>query len=247
MGVETQPEHTHVHSPEEIEILVTESHEGGLLDDEERQLLRNAFRMRDLIARQVMVHRTKIVAASVEDSVVEILNLALDKGHTRIPLYQETADEIIGFVHIKDLFRLHIADNQNLAEILREVVHVPETLPMSEVWETLNTKRQYMAIVFDEFGGTAGIITFEDLITKTKSVMRYLAEFLEIRFEDILLVPTFNKYPIRANTSFEAERNGIMKSTLERYKTLTRKELDFIRSMSQELYGQVLKLAMRFD
>jgi CBS domain containing-hemolysin-like protein len=164
MGVEIQPEHTHVHSPEEIEILVTESHEGGLLDDEERQLLRNAFRMRDLIARQVMVHRTKIVTASVENSVVEILNLALEKGHTRIPLYQESVDEIIGFVHIKDLFRLHVNNNQNLAEILREVVHVPETLPMSEVWETLNVKRQYMAIVFDEFGGTAGIITFEDLI-----------------------------------------------------------------------------------
>lgn len=164
LGVETRPEHARVHSPEEIEILVAESHEGGLLDDEERQFLRNAFRMRDLIARQVMVHRTKIVAASVEHSVVEILNLALEKGHTRIPLYQESVDEIIGFVHIKDLFRLHVDDNQNLAEILRDVVHVPETLPMSEVWETLKTKRQYMAIVFDEFGGTAGVITFEDLI-----------------------------------------------------------------------------------
>ena len=164
LGVEIRPEHAHVHSPEEIEILVTESHEGGLLDDEERQFLRNAFRMRDLIARQVMAHRTKIVAASVENSVVEILNLALDKGLTRIPLYQESIDEIIGFVHIKDLFRLHVDNNQNLAEILRDVVHVPETLPMFEVWKTLNTKRQYMAIVFDEFGGTAGIITIEDLI-----------------------------------------------------------------------------------
>jgi hypothetical protein len=90
------------------------------------------------------------------------------------------------------------------------------------------------------------IITFEDLITKTKSVIRHLAEFLEIRFEDILLVPTFNKYPIRANTSFEAEQNGIIKSTLERYKTLTQEELDFIQSMSGELYGQVLSLAIRF-
>lgn len=164
LGVETGLEHVHVHSPEEIEILVTESHEGGLLDDEERQLLRNAFRMRDLTARQVMVHRTKIFTASVDSAVVDILNLALEKGHTRIPLYQESVDDIIGFVHIKDLFRLHVDNNQNLAEILRDVVHVPETLPISDVWDTLNSKRQYMAIVFDEFGGTAGIITFEDLI-----------------------------------------------------------------------------------
>jgi hypothetical protein len=98
-----------------------------------------------------------------------------------------------------------------------------------------------------KYGDRVCIITFEDLITKTKSVIHYLAEFLEIRFEDILLVPTFNKYPIRANTSFEAEQNGIIKSTLERYKTLTREELDFIQNMSGELYGQVLSLAVRFQ
>jgi len=99
----------------------------------------------------------------------------------------------------------------------------------------------------ERYGDRVCILTFEDLITRTKSVMRYLAEFLEIKFEDILLEPTFNKYPIRANTSFEAEKNGIIKSTLERYKTLTREELDFIQSMSEELYGQVLSLAIQFD
>ena len=99
----------------------------------------------------------------------------------------------------------------------------------------------------DRYGDRVCILTFEDLITRTKSVMRYLAEFLEIKFEDILLEPTFNKYPIRANTSFEAEKNGIIKSTLERYKTLTQEELEFIQSMSEELYGQVLSLAIQFD
>jgi hypothetical protein len=99
----------------------------------------------------------------------------------------------------------------------------------------------------DRYGDRVCILTFEDLITRTKSVMRYLAEFLEIKFEDILLEPTFNKYPIRANTSFEAEKNGIIKSTLERYKTLTQEELEFIQSMSGELYGQVLSLAIQFD
>jgi len=164
LGVDIHATQGRVHSPEEIEILVTESHEGGLLDDEERQLLRNAFRLRDLTARQVMVHRTKIEAATVGSSVVELMNQVLAVGHTRIPLYQDSIDNIMGFVHIKDLFRLYIAGTENLAEILREVVHVPETLPVVEVWETLSKKRQYMAIVFDEFGGTAGLITFEDLI-----------------------------------------------------------------------------------
>jgi hypothetical protein len=98
----------------------------------------------------------------------------------------------------------------------------------------------------DRYGDRVCILTFEDLITKTKSVMLYLAEFLEIKFENILLEPTFNKYPIRANTSFEAEQNGIIASTLQRYKTLTREELEFIESTSRELYEQLLSMAVRF-
>jgi putative hemolysin len=164
LGVKIHRGRGRAHSPAEIEILVSESHEGGLLQDEERQMLRNAFRLRDLTARQVMVHRTRIVAAPAGSSVVELLEMALEAGHTRIPLYQANIDAIIGFVHIKDLFRLFVADNQNLAEILREVVRIPETLPIVDVWDTLRNNSQYMAIVFDEFGGTAGLITFEDLI-----------------------------------------------------------------------------------
>lgn len=152
------------HSPAEIEILVTESHEGGLLDAEERQMLRNAFRLRELTARQVMVHRTKIVTAAADSTVRDLLNLAVDTGHTRIPLYQGDIDNIMGFMHIKDLFRLHVEGSNNLAQILREVVHVPETMPALNVWDTLQSKRQYMAAVFDEYGGTAGLITLEDLI-----------------------------------------------------------------------------------
>jgi CBS domain containing-hemolysin-like protein len=163
-GFDAHGSHSKAHSPAEIEILVTESHEGGLLDDEKRQMLRNAFRMRELTARQVMVHRTRIVAAPVESSVVDLMQIALEAGHTRIPLFQDTIDNFIGFVHIKDVFRLHVLGKENLAEILRDVVYVPETMPVVDVWETLSDRRQYMAVVFDEFGGTAGLITFEDLI-----------------------------------------------------------------------------------
>ncbi len=164
LGIDTDASQGRIHSPKEIEILVSESHEGGLLDDEERQMLRNAFRLRDLTARQVMAHRTRIVAAPVGSTVLELLVIALDTGHTRIPLYQGTMDQIIGFVHVKDLFRLHVEGKENLAEILREVPYVPESIPVVDVWNTLNRQGQYMAIVFDEFGGTAGLITFEDLI-----------------------------------------------------------------------------------
>ena len=96
------------------------------------------------------------------------------------------------------------------------------------------------------YGDRVCIVTFEDLISKTESVMRYLTEFLEIKFENILLEPTFNKYPIGANTSFDAEKEGIINTTLQRYKTLTREELEYIENTSNELYREVLSLATRF-
>lgn len=164
MGREYQGGHAHLHSAEEIEILVTESYEGGLLDDEEKQMLRNAFRLRDLNARQVMVHRTRIVAAPISATVRELLALAVETGKSRIPIYAGDIDHIQGFVHIKDLFRLFVEERDDVATIMREVVHVPEALSVSDVWEKLEAAGQYFGIVFDEFGGTAGLVTLEDLI-----------------------------------------------------------------------------------
>jgi len=164
MGHKAVDKHAHIHSPEEIELLVSESHEGGLLDDIKRQMLRNAFRMRDLTAKQVMLHRTKLVAAPQSDTVVEVLNLALREGFSRIPIFQESVDDIVGFVHVKDLFRLYVREETSLKSVIREVVYVPETMPVNDVWQKLNTRRKYLAVVFDEFGGTAGLVTFEDLI-----------------------------------------------------------------------------------
>jgi putative hemolysin len=152
------------HSPEEIELLVTESHEGGALADSERQMLRNAFRLRELTARQVMLHRTKLVAAPMDSSILFLMNQSIESGYSRTPIYRESIDDIVGFVHVKDLFRLHVEGEESIESIIREVVYVPETLPVADVWEKLSSRRKYLAIVFDEYGGTAGLITFEDLI-----------------------------------------------------------------------------------
>jgi CBS domain containing-hemolysin-like protein len=153
-----------IHSPEEIELLVTESHESGLLDDEERQMLRNAFRLRDLTARQVMVHRTRMVTAPANSSVEDVINLSIAAGYSRIPLCGESIDDVVGFVHVKDVFRRYVNGRSDMESAIREVIYVPETMPVLDVWEKLNVGGNYLAVVFDEYGGTAGIITFEDLI-----------------------------------------------------------------------------------
>ncbi len=164
MGREYKDGHGHIFAPEEIEILVSESHEGGLLEDDERQYLRNAFRLRDLNAKQVMVHRTKLVAADIDTSASALLALALKVGYTRIPVYRENIDNIVGFIHIKDAFRLQVAGDEDIKPVVRKLLEVPETLPALELWERLNRERHYIAIVFDEHGSTTGMISLEDLI-----------------------------------------------------------------------------------
>lgn len=157
-------DYARVLSPEEIELLVSESHQGGLLADEAQQMLRNTLRLRELTARQVMVPRIRLLAASIQCTVDDLINKACAAGYTRIPLYQSTIDDIVGFVHLKDLFRLHLQQQSDLKGVIREVVFVPESLPFVNVWATMKNNRQYIAIVLDEYGGTAGLITYEDLI-----------------------------------------------------------------------------------
>ena len=95
-----------------------------------------------------------------------------------------------------------------------------------------------------QFGDRVCILTFEDLVGRTQDTMRYLANFLEIKFDDILLIPTFNKFPIKANTSFDAKQHGIIDGTLNRYKTLSDADLDLIHRMSEDLHRQVLNIAV---
>jgi CBS domain containing-hemolysin-like protein len=157
--------HAHVHSPEEIIILVKESYRGGVLDAKERQLLGNLFRASSKQAGEVAVPRNRIIAVDADEPLSSVLKLAADSAYTRIPVFENNIDNIIGFVHLRDLFNLHRTNGQaDLRGILRPAPFVPETLPVADVWNRLNEAQSYLAIVFDEYGGTGGLITREDLI-----------------------------------------------------------------------------------
>jgi putative hemolysin len=165
LGAESGGEHTHVHSPEEIVILVKESHRAGLIDADERQFLQNIFRSSELRADDVAIPRTRIVAASIDEPISDVLKLAADSAYTRIPIYEGDIDQIVGFVHLRDLFALYRTDpGGSLDRILRPVPFVPETLSIAKVWKRLDEAQSYLAIVFDEFGGTSGLLTREDLV-----------------------------------------------------------------------------------
>lgn len=164
VGAQHEAGHKHVHSPEEIQLLIRQSHEGGLLDAEERQMMDNAFHVSELTVGDVLIPRTRMMAAEVGTPLVELLRLSAIE-YSRIPLYEEDIDHIIGFVHIKDLFRLyHKNKHGNPRTVLHKACFVPETASLNDVWRTMNTEKSYMAIVFDEYGGTVGMVTREDLI-----------------------------------------------------------------------------------
>lgn len=164
LGVPPSGGHAHIHSPEELELLVSESAKGGLIESDERELLENAFHMNEQTAGDLMVPRTRLTAAPLGTGVMELLALATRHGFSRIPLFRESIDDIAGIVHIRDLYRLHVAGQRDAGTALRSVPFVPETKPAAEVWNQLRTDNSYVAMVFDEYGGLAGMITVEDLI-----------------------------------------------------------------------------------
>ena len=165
LGVEGTREHTHIHSPEEIVILLRESHRGGLIDADERQFLQRVFRTSETHVGEVAIPRPRIVAAQVAQPVAEVLKLTADSAFTRIPVYERDIDDITGFVHLRDLFTLYRQDPEaDVGPIVREAPFVPETLSVGEVWERLDESGSYLAIVFDEYGGTSGLVTREDLL-----------------------------------------------------------------------------------
>lgn len=165
LGLSSKGGHQHVHSPEEIKYLIIQSHEGGLLDEQEHQMLDRAFRFRKVRAGEIVIPRQEIIAAEVDTPVTEVLRLASTKGLTRIPIYENDINHIIGFVHIKELFQLVYQSSSNdLRSILRDVTFILETSHLDEVWNNLNQTQSYLAIVFDEYGGTVGLISREDLL-----------------------------------------------------------------------------------
>ena len=164
-GLSHQTDNIHIHSPQEIVMLFEESSAGGLLDVEERRLLKNSLHLRQLAVRQVMIPRNRILAASVEQDCSDLLELLADSPYSRLPLYQQSIDNIVGIVHLKDLLCLRLqTGDHNVREAMRPALFIPETLPVDEVFALLQRKRYHIAVVLDEYGGTAGIVALEDLI-----------------------------------------------------------------------------------
>jgi CBS domain containing-hemolysin-like protein len=164
LGMRPAPEKAHVHSPEELRFLISQMHAHGMLAETDRAMIAGVFDFRDKRAREVMRPRTDMVALPIDATEEEVWRVIRQERYTRYPVYDESLDDIIGVFTAKDLWMYEGHERFSLQRFLREPLYVPDTRPAERVFEDLRRTRAQMAVVLDEYGGTAGIVTIEDLV-----------------------------------------------------------------------------------
>lgn len=153
------------HSSEELQYLLEKGKESGALNNAEHELIKNVFDFNERIVKNIMVPRTKIVAVDQNDSAEDFINTVTEEGYSRIPIYDDNIDQIIGVVHTKDILPLIVKGKEVvLKNIMRKPYFIPETKKINDLMTEFQLKRIQIAFVLDEFGGTAGMVTLEDIV-----------------------------------------------------------------------------------
>ncbi len=173
---------------EELKLLVEVGEQEGVVDQEEREMIHGVLEMTDKPVREVMVPRVDVIAIEVTKSLDEVIETVIRFGHSRIPIFEDRIDQIIGVIYAKDLLRpgAHGGDGASLRELVREAYFTPELKHVGELLSEMRERRVHIAIVVDEHGGTAGVVTMEDLIEEIVGPIRDEYDVAEI--EDIQFV-----------------------------------------------------------
>ena len=162
-GVSEQEEE--IVTEEEIKMMVDQGEEKGSIEETERELINNVFALNDIVASEIMVYRTDIYAIEANQNLYDILDEIDEYKYSRIPVYEHTIDDIIGILFLKDILKSVSARKEiKIKDIMRDAYFVPESKPIDEIFKELQTNKKQMAIVVDEYGGTAGLLTMEDIL-----------------------------------------------------------------------------------
>jgi CBS domain containing-hemolysin-like protein len=156
-----------IYSVEELKLIVSASAESGAMEEDEREMLHAIFDLSDLLARQTMIPRTEIAAVEADCPLSEITSFTSTSPYTKFPVYEDNLDQILGILYVKDLLRaVQSTEQEELTarDIAREAIFVPENITVSALLQEFRIQRQHIAIVLDEYGGTAGLVTLEDLL-----------------------------------------------------------------------------------
>jgi len=187
---------------EEIHDLMDEGQAKGLISDEETHMVNGVLDLKETRAHSIMIPRTEISSAPANSTLGEVIRLVTDCGHTRIPIYNDNIDEITGILHAKDLLKfLGEPPTSNIPlEILRKPYFVPGTQTVSKLLKTLKEKMNHLAIVTDEYGGTAGIITIEDILEEI------VGEILDEHDADESMLTIIDEKSILVDARMEVEK-----------------------------------------
>ncbi|OQY94228.1 MAG: hypothetical protein B6D39_01745 [Anaerolineae bacterium UTCFX2] len=167
LGIQPASGHQLVHSVEELRMLVSASADQGVVRADEREMLNAVFDFGELMVRQVLMPRTEVVGVQADTPLDEVITLVTQTSYTKFPVYEDSLDQVIGIVQVRDLLSaMQSPDCKECVarDFVREPLYVPETLPVRALLRLFRDQRQHMAIVLDEFGGTAGIATLQDLL-----------------------------------------------------------------------------------
>jgi CBS domain containing-hemolysin-like protein len=164
LGFGCRRESAHPDIEQEIQHLIDAGEQQGLITEDEGEMIQSILSFRDTTAHEIMVPRTEAVAVSSDISIGNLLQLVIKEGHSRIPVHTGSMDNIIGILHVKDLLASWGQERVDLKGLLRTPHFVPETKKISQLLKELRDKQSHMAIVIDEYGGFAGLVTIEDII-----------------------------------------------------------------------------------
>ncbi|NOT24938.1 MAG: HlyC/CorC family transporter [Acidobacteria bacterium] len=160
--------HRHIHSPDEIELLIADSRDGGLLEPDEHLRLKRALRLNLRQAKQLMVPRRRISALDIDTPLEQVTIAVAQSPYSRLPVYKESIDNVVGTLHTKDLVRWKVSDGREvtLASLVRPIATVHESVTADRVLRELREQHSHQALVVDEFGGTSGLVTLEDVLSE---------------------------------------------------------------------------------
>ena len=187
VGIEPASGHQLVHSVEELKILIRSSAEGGVLGRGEDDIVEAVFEMGETRARQLMVPRTEVVAFRVDAPLDEVIDRAAESALTKFPVYEDDLDQTIGILHVKDLLRaMRRGDDISLRDLARPALYVSEAITIGALLVRFREERQHLALLLDEYGGTAGLITLEDLL---EELVGDVQDVFEASDSDVELLP----------------------------------------------------------
>lgn len=203
-----EPQESPLISEDEVKYLIREGRKSGVFEPSEEDLIHSVFRFTDTVVKEVMVPRTDIVAVETGTGLDEILHIMNEKGFSRLPVYRETIDNVVGVVYLKDILPLHLADKPfQLERVIRKPYVVPPNKNVSVLLREMREKRIHLALIGDEYGGTDGLVTMEDLIEEIVGDIRDEKEKVFYEMEEVAA----NRYIIDGKTDIGrvSERIGV--------------------------------------